>query len=68
MIAQTAEDVAARIADVIRNPVAELYTNPASPELARRYYADVAGFEQNVPRSQPVSPPIMTQRAADSGN
>jgi NADP-dependent 3-hydroxy acid dehydrogenase YdfG len=50
MIAQTAEEVAARIADVIRDPVAEVYTNPASAELARRYYADVAAFERNAPR------------------
>ena len=42
MNAQTADEVAARIADVIRNPVAEVYTNPASAEIARRYYADVA--------------------------
>jgi short-subunit dehydrogenase len=68
MMAQTAEDVAARISDVIRNPVAELYTNPASPELARVYYADVAGFEQKVPRSQPASDPIVAQRAANSSN
>ena len=37
MNAQTADEVAARIVDVIRNPVAELYTNPASAEIARRY-------------------------------
>ena len=43
---QTAEEVAERIADAIKNPVAELYTNPASMEIARRYYADVAAFER----------------------
>jgi short-subunit dehydrogenase len=52
MNAQTADEVAARIVDVIRNPVAELYTNPASAEIARRYYADVAAFEGNAPRQQ----------------
>ncbi|MGH7651671.1 MAG: SDR family oxidoreductase [Gemmatimonadaceae bacterium] len=48
--AQTPEEVATRIAEVIRNPVAEVYTNPASAELTRRYYADVAAFERNAPR------------------
>ncbi|MGH7604742.1 MAG: SDR family oxidoreductase [Gemmatimonadaceae bacterium] len=50
--AQAPEEVAARIAEVIRNPVAELYTNPATAELARRYYADVGAFERNAPRPQ----------------
>jgi short-subunit dehydrogenase len=52
MNAQTPEDVAERIAQVIHNPVAELYTNPASAELARRYYADVEAFERGAPRPQ----------------
>ncbi len=55
MIAQTADEVAGRIADVIRNPVAELYTNPASAEIARRYYADVGAFEGNTPRAAAVA-------------
>jgi short-subunit dehydrogenase len=55
MMAQTPEDVASRIADVIRNPVAEVYTNPASADLARAYFADVAGFEARV--TQPHPPP-----------
>ena len=42
---QTAEEVAERIAEVIKHPVAEIYTNPASADIARRYYADVAAFE-----------------------
>jgi len=50
---QTADEVAARIADVIHNPVAEVYTNPASAEIARRYYADIAAFERNAARPQP---------------
>jgi short-subunit dehydrogenase len=53
MNTQTPEEVAERIAEVIRNPVAELYTNPASAELARRYYADVEAFERGTPRAQP---------------
>jgi short-subunit dehydrogenase len=43
---QTAEEVAERIAEVIKHPVAEIYTNPASADIARRYYADVAAFER----------------------
>ena len=42
---QTADDVAEVVARLIERPVPEVYTNPASPELARRYYADVAAFE-----------------------
>jgi NADP-dependent 3-hydroxy acid dehydrogenase YdfG len=44
---QTAEEVATIIARLIEHPVPEVYTNPASPELARRYYADVGAFEAN---------------------
>ena len=55
MNAQSADEVASRIADVIRNPIAELYTNPASAEIARRYYADVAAFERNAPRPPPLA-------------
>jgi NADP-dependent 3-hydroxy acid dehydrogenase YdfG len=35
---QTAEEVADAVADVIAHPRAEIYTNPASPEMARRYF------------------------------
>jgi short-subunit dehydrogenase len=39
---QTAETVAAMIADLMDRPVAELFTNPASPEMARRHFASLA--------------------------
>lgn len=42
---QTADEVADRISDLIRNPVAEIYTNPASAQIVRDYYSDVAAFE-----------------------
>lgn len=42
---QTAEEVAGIIAGVIDQPVTEVYTNPATPSIARRYYEDVAAFE-----------------------
>jgi short-subunit dehydrogenase len=48
--AQTAEEVAAVIAGVIRNPVAEVYTNPQQAAIAQRYFADVAAFERNILR------------------
>jgi short-subunit dehydrogenase len=43
---QTVEQVADIIADVIANPVAEVYTNPASAEMARKYFADVGAYER----------------------
>jgi short-subunit dehydrogenase len=45
---QTADEVADAIAGVIRNPVAEVYTNPASPQIVRDYYSDVAAFENRL--------------------
>jgi short-subunit dehydrogenase len=42
---QTAEEVASIVADVIDRPVPEVYTNPASHDVAARYIADVALFE-----------------------
>lgn len=45
--AQSADEVAERIVDLIAHPVAEIYTNPAGAQLARRYYEDVAAFERN---------------------
>ena len=46
---QTAEEVAAALARLVERPEAEIYTNPASPELVRRYYADVGAFEARIP-------------------
>ena len=42
---QTAEEVAAIVADLIDHPVAEVYTNPASRAVAARYFEDVGRFE-----------------------
>jgi short-subunit dehydrogenase len=44
---QTPEEVAAAIVSVIEHPVAEIFTNPAAPALARRYYEDIAAFENS---------------------
>jgi NADP-dependent 3-hydroxy acid dehydrogenase YdfG len=46
--AQTAEEVADAIADVIEHPRAELFTNPAQPNIARRYFEDVEAFERGM--------------------
>ncbi len=45
--AQSADEVAERIVDLMAHPVAEIYTNPAGAQLARRYYDDVAAFERS---------------------
>ncbi|HKO57721.1 MAG TPA: SDR family NAD(P)-dependent oxidoreductase, partial [Thermoanaerobaculia bacterium] len=39
---QTAEEVANAVAALIEQPRAEIFTNPASPEIARRWFADLA--------------------------
>jgi short-subunit dehydrogenase len=50
MGAQNADEVASVIVQVIDEPVAEIYTNPAHPALAVRYYQDVGAFEQQEAR------------------
>ena len=52
MNAQTADEVAAAIASLIEHPQSEIYTNPASAELARRYREDVDLFEKNLLRRE----------------
>ncbi len=48
--AQTPEQVAAAILDLIDHPKAELYTNPVAAETAARYYSDVGAFEEGMGR------------------
>jgi NAD(P)-dependent dehydrogenase (short-subunit alcohol dehydrogenase family) len=48
---QSAEEVAEAIASLIEHPAAEIYTNPASSPLARRYYEDVGAFEAGMAKS-----------------
>ena len=43
---QTADEVARVIAEVIEHPVAEVYTNPASAALARRYFDQLGAFAE----------------------
>ncbi|HEX9938587.1 MAG TPA: SDR family NAD(P)-dependent oxidoreductase [Longimicrobium sp.] len=58
MAPQTAEEVATIIAGVVANPRPDVYTNPAHPELAKAYYADVGAFEENAARmfARPPAP------------
>ncbi len=49
MAIQSAEEVASLIAGLIENPAPELYTNPASYEMAQLYYRDIAAFEAMIP-------------------
>ncbi|MGH7620549.1 MAG: SDR family NAD(P)-dependent oxidoreductase [Gemmatimonadaceae bacterium] len=42
---QTTAQVADIVATVIEHPVAEVYTNPSSADMARRYLEDVSAFE-----------------------
>jgi hypothetical protein len=44
---QTTAQVADILADVLEHPVAEVYTNPASSDMALRYFADVGAFERS---------------------
>ena len=44
--AQTADEVAAAIAGVIAEPVAEIYTNPRHRDVVLEYFRDVAEFER----------------------
>ena len=46
--AQTPEQVADKIAELIENPVAEIYTNPEHHDRALRYFQDVGAFEREV--------------------
>jgi short-subunit dehydrogenase len=45
---QTAAEVAATIAELIEHPKSEVYTNPASPGLAKRYREDPDTFEREM--------------------
>jgi len=42
---QAVDDVANIIAGAVDHPVAEVYTNPASAGMARKYFEDVGAFE-----------------------
>ena len=49
--AQTAEEVAAVMIDLIDNPRPEVYTNPGyQVETVKRYYNDIGAFEENLGR------------------
>lgn len=54
---QTIEQVADVIANVIDHPVAEVYTNPGSADMARRYFEDVGKFEHDAGNPWASPPP-----------
>jgi short-subunit dehydrogenase len=59
MLPQTADEVAEAIARVIREPVPEVYTNPASADAVRAFYADPASFaDQLARRTANREPPL----------
>jgi short-subunit dehydrogenase len=51
---QTVEEVAAVMVDLIDNPVPEVYTNPLSHDIVRRYFDDVGAFESAFRSPEPV--------------
>jgi NAD(P)-dependent dehydrogenase (short-subunit alcohol dehydrogenase family) len=51
--AQTAEEVAAAIARLIEEPVAEIYTNPQHHAQVLRYFQDVGEFERAIAARRP---------------
>jgi short-subunit dehydrogenase len=44
---QSVAQIADIVAEIIRNPVAEQFTNPASADMARKYFADVGAYESS---------------------
>jgi short-subunit dehydrogenase len=60
---QTPEEVADVIARVIEHPVPEVYTNPASAEAVRAFYADPGAFADRLaPKRSPLAPRISPDR------
>ncbi len=49
--AQTPQQVADVLIELIKNPMPEVYTNPTSAETATAYYSDVGAFEENMTRN-----------------
>lgn len=42
---QTVDEVVQGIVELIGHPRAEIYTNPASPEVARGFYTSIGAFD-----------------------
>ena len=53
---QTPEEVAGILAGLLDAPRAEVFTNPAHPEIQRRYYADVEAYEAALGAPAPPQP------------
>lgn len=52
---ESAEEVAAKIVEVIGKPTAETYTNPSSAEMVSSYFEDVGAFEAELARRRQAS-------------
>jgi short-subunit dehydrogenase len=59
---QTVEQVADIVAQVVEHPVAEVYTNSSSSDMARRYLEDVAAFESGGGNPWQARPPVGGER------
>lgn len=60
MAPQTPEEVAEVIARVIADPVAEVYTNPASADAVRAFYADPGAFTERLSPQVPIRNPQLS--------
>jgi hypothetical protein len=55
---QSPEEVAEVLAGLLDAPRAEIFTNPAHPDIQKRYYTDVEAYEASLgapPAPQPIS-------------
>ncbi|HKT21746.1 MAG TPA: SDR family oxidoreductase, partial [Nitrososphaerales archaeon] len=52
---ESAEEVAAKIVEVIDRPAAETYTNASTIELVGQYFKDVGAFEENLAKRRQAS-------------
>ena len=63
MAPQTTEEIGAMIAALVDRPASELYTNPASREVLRRYLEDVDAFEERLVGAAAAGAPTPAARA-----
>jgi hypothetical protein len=53
---ESADEVAAKIVELIDRPAAELYTNPGVAELVGAFYKDVGAFEDDLAKRRGKTP------------
>jgi short-subunit dehydrogenase len=54
---QTVQQIADIVAEIIERPVAEVYTNSSSADMARKYLADIGAFESSGANPWAAPPP-----------